>query len=110
MSMKLIIAVVNSDDASAVLGGLSKAGYSATRLSTTGGFLRAGNVTLLIGVEEEKVDDVIALIGEHSRSRKQMTVPAPAGGVEGRLIAMPVEITVGGATVFVIDVEKFVKL
>lgn len=110
MSMKLIIAVVNSDDASSVLNGLSRAGYSATKLSTTGSFLRAGNITLLIGVEEEKVDEVIALIGEHSSSRKQMTVPAPAGGVEGRLIAMPVEITVGGATVFVVDVEKFVKL
>ena len=73
MSMKLIIAVVNSDDASAVLGGLSKAGYSATRLSTTGGFLRAGNVTLLIGVEEEKVDEVIALIGEYSSSRARVS-------------------------------------
>ncbi len=108
--MKLIIAIVNRDDSAELIHKLSKAGFMSTRLSTTGGFLRAGNVTLLIGVEEEKVDEVIALIGEYSSSRKQMTVPAPAGGVEGRLIAMPVEITVGGATVFVIDVEKFVKL
>jgi len=110
MSMKLIIAIVNSDDAHAVLNAIAKAGFSATKLSTTGGFMRAGNTTLLIGIEEEKVDEVIALIGEHSSSRKQITAASPAGGIEGRLIAMPIEITVGGATVFVIDVDKFVKL
>ena len=53
--MKLIIAIINRDDAGAVIQNLSRNGFSSTRLSTTGGFLLAGNVTLLIGVEEERV-------------------------------------------------------
>ena len=57
--MKLIVAIINNDDANAVMSNLTKAGYSATRLNTSGGFLRAGNITLLIGVEKSKVDEVI---------------------------------------------------
>ena len=69
--MKLIVAIINNDDANAVMNAVTKAGYSATRLSTTGGFLRAGNVTLLLGVENNKVDEVINIIGEYSKQRKQ---------------------------------------
>ena len=82
---------------------------SSTRLSTTGGFLLAGNVTLLIGVEEERVQPAIDLIREQSHSRKQM-VPAITEMSYGFMPAMPVEVTVGGATVFVVDVERFERL
>ena len=51
---------------------LTKKGFSSTKLATTGGFLMAGNVTILIGVDEEKVQTVIDIIREHSHSRKQM--------------------------------------
>lgn len=108
MSMKLIIAIVHSDDAQAVLTEISRSGYSATRLSTSGGFMRAGNTTLLIGVEEEQVDEVIALIGKKARSHKQVVTSAAKG--EGSVASMPLEVKVGGATVFVVDVDKFVKL
>lgn len=108
MSMKLVIAIVHSDDANAVLNEISRSGYSATKLSTTGGFMRAGNTTLLIGVEEEQVDDVIALIGKKAHSHKQV-VTSPSKS-EGSVASMPFEVKVGGATVFVIDVDKFVKL
>ena len=60
--MKLVIAIINSDDCHAVLSEITHAGFSATKLSTSGGFLRAGNVTLLIGVEEERLDTLIDII------------------------------------------------
>ena len=107
--MKLIIAIINRDDAGAVIQNLSRNGFSSTRLSTTGGFLLAGHVTLLIGVEEERVQPAIDLIREQSHSRKQM-VPAITEMSYGFMPAMPVEVTVGGATVFVVDVERFERL
>ena len=106
--MKLIIAIVHSDDAQAVITEISRAGFSATKLSTTGGFMRAGNTTLLIGVEDTQVDEVIALIGKKAHSHKQV-VSAPAAS-EGAVKSVPLEVKVGGATVFVVDVDKFVKL
>ncbi len=109
MSMKLVIAIVHSDDAQAVLTEISKSGYSATKLSTTGGFMRAGNTTLLIGVEEAEVDNVIELIGKQAHSHKQI-VTSPAAKGEGGITTMPFEVKIGGATVFVVDVDKFVKL
>lgn len=107
--MKLIIAVINHDDAGAVTQNLSRNGFSSTRLSTTGGFLLAGNVTLLVGVEEDQVQAAIELIREYSHSRKQM-IPTATEMSYGYIPAMPVEVTIGGATVFVVDVERFEHL
>lgn len=107
--MKLIVAIINNDDSPSVLSELSSKGYGATKLSTSGGFLRAGNSTLLIGTEDEKVDDVISIISEFSSRRTQMVTPSPSFMAEG-FISRAVEVTVGGATVFVLDVEKFIKL
>ena len=108
--MKLVVATINSDDVNAVMSNLTKEGYSATKLNTSGGFLRAGNITLLIGVEAKKVDDVINIIGKHSSQRKKIT-PVNATYIgETMLTSMPVEVTVGGATIFVLDVEQFYKI
>ena len=107
--MKQIIAIINYDDANAVTRNLARNGFSSTRLSTTGGFLLASNVTLLIGVEEDQVQAVIDVIHKHSHSRKQM-VPAINEMSHSFMPVMPVEVTVGGATVFVVDVERFERL
>lgn len=108
--MKLVVAIINNDDVNAVMSNLTKEGYSATKLNTSGGFLRAGNITLLIGVEAKKVDDVINIIGKHSSQRKKIT-PVNATYIgETMLTSMPVEVTVGGATIFVLDVEQFYKI
>ncbi len=107
--MKLIVAIVNHDDANAVVQNLSGNGFSSTRLSTTGGFLLASNVTLLIGVRDDQVQTAIDLIQERSHSRRQM-VPALTEMSYGFMPVMPVEVTVGGATVFVVDVERFERL
>lgn len=108
--MKLIVAIINSDDANKVMSNLTKSGYSATKLNTSGGFLRAGNITLLIGVEKSKVDDVINIIGKHSSQRKKITPVNTTYVGESMLSSMPVEVAVGGATIFVLDVEQFYKI
>ena len=75
--MKLILAIINHDDVNAVTQNLTKRGFSSTKLATTGGFLMSGNVTILVGVDEEKVQTVIDIIKEQSHSRKQM-IPTTA--------------------------------
>ncbi len=107
--MKLLIAVINSDDAHNVLNEITKAGFYATKLSTTGGFLRAGNLTLLMGVDDDKVDELLEILRANCRKREELTpvVPTYSSGIVN---AIPVKITVGGATVFVLDVEQFHKM
>ena len=107
--MKLIYAIVSSDDSSAVSAALTQNGFFATKLASTGGFLKAGNTTFLICTEPENVGRVISIIAEHSKKRKQM-VPSSASYGVGMYTSFPVEVTVGGATVFVLDVERFEKL
>ena len=107
--MKLILAIVSNDDSSAVSHALSKEGFQSTRLATTGGFLRAGNTTLIVGTEDEKVDRAIEIIGQESKRRTEV-VPSTASYDIGRYASFPVEVQVGGATIFVLDVEKFMKL
>ena len=106
--MKLITAIVNKDDAKDVNVGLVTAGFMVTKLATTGGFLMAGNVTFLVGTEDEKVDECIEIIRKSS-SRRMEVVPAMSNyGAE--IASYPLEVTVGGATVFVTHVERFEKL
>ncbi len=106
--MKLILAIVNNDDSAMVSSGLTREGYSVTKLATTGGFLMSGNTTFLIGVEDNKVDAVVELISSFSKKRTQV-VPTSSYGV-GNYTSFPVEVTVGGATVFVLNVERMEKL
>ena len=106
--MKLILSIVNSDDARPLLEVLSREGQRATMVSTTGGFLREGNSTILIGVEDAQMDAVLSIIRENCQSRKQFVNPLPPIMEPGELyMPAPVEIEVGGATVFVLDVERF---
>ena len=107
--MKMILAVMDKEDASGVISNLTNGGFSVTRLSTTGGFLSSGNVTILVGVEDEKTGEVISVIREHSRSRTQL-IPTIMGNEASYISPMPVEVTVGGATVFVLNVEHFEKI
>ena len=103
------MAIVSGDDSSAVSAALTKARYSVTKLATTGGFLMSGNTTFLIGVNDDQVQDVIDIIAKHSKKRKQM-VPSSASYGVGMYTTYPVEVTIGGATIFVTDVTRFEKL
>ncbi len=108
--MKLIISIVNSDDARPLLDGLSHAGYRATMVSTTGGFLREGNSTVLIGVEDAVIQSVLDIIRANCHTRTQYVNPLPPIMEPGELyMPTPVEVQVGGATVFVLDVDRFEK-
>lgn len=107
--MKLILAIVSNDDAANVSTVLTKENYSVTRLATTGGFLKAGNTTIIVGTESAKVDNVIELIGQESKKRVEV-VPSSASYDLGRFASFPVEVEVGGATIFVLDIEQFLKL
>ena len=109
--MKLVIAIVHDEDARSLLEDLTKREFRVTKLASTGGFLKAGNTTVLVGVDDDEVDKVMEIIGENCQSRKEMvTSPAPVSGTTGVFIPYPVEVTVGGATVFVVDVEQFIKM
>ena len=109
--MKLVFAIIQDEDAQKLMNGLNRGGFMVTKLCSSGGFLKAGNTTLLVGVNEEYVSDVLKIIEEKSKSRKQMVntnVPnsATTGGL---MMPSPIEVTVGGATVFVIDVDQYTK-
>jgi len=109
--MKLIIAIVQDEDASRLISGLMSEGYRVTKLATTGGFLRSGNTTLLVGVEDDKLESAMAIIEKTCKSRKQIaTSPSPISGTTGVYVPYPIEVTVGGATIFVLDVEQFSKI
>ncbi|MEF9953299.1 MAG: cyclic-di-AMP receptor [Clostridium sp.] len=108
--MKLIIAIVHDDDASHVIGELNKADYQVTKLATTGGFLKAGNTTILTGVEDEQVPDVKKIIKDVCKTRKAtIAPPTSVVGGGGMYIPSPVEVTIGGATIFVLNVDEFEK-
>ncbi len=73
--------------------------------------MRAGNTTFLIGVDQERLDHAMELIEKACKSRKQVaTSPSPVAGSAGVYVPYPVEVTVGGATVFVMDIEQFKKI
>ena len=109
--MKLIIAIVQDEDSSRLINALMTDGFRVTKLATTGGFLRAGNTTLLVGVEDEKLPQAMEIVEKVCRSRKQVaTAPTPISGTTGMYMPFPVEVTVGGATIFVLDVEQFQKI
>ena len=107
--MKLVFAIINSDDAGAVAKALTQNGFSSTRLATTGGFLMSKNVTLMVGVDGEKVNEVIEIVKEYSHSRSQI-IPTSSGVGRDFPTGMPVEVRVGGATIFVVDVEQFQRV
>ena len=105
--MKLVFAIVNGDDANTVASELTNKGYIFTKLATKGGFLKAGNTTFLIGVEQTQVDDVVSTVREFSSKRVQHIPHLSA--IPGEAISMPMEVEVGGATIFVTDVSRFEK-
>lgn len=106
--MKLLLAIVNNDDSSAVANNLTAKGFIATKLSTTGGFLKAGNTTFLIGTDDDKVEAVMEIIKTYSHKRTQVVGDSTEFDLT-LFKSVPVEVTVGGAAIFVLDVENFVK-
>ena len=106
--MKLIMAIVQDKDSNRLANEFIDANIRATKLSSTGGFLKAGNSTFIIGIEDDRVQDALELIKKTCQSRKQY-VSTPMSldiSLDGQ-VPYPVEVEVGGATVFVLPIEGF---
>lgn len=109
--MKLVFAIVHSDDAPGLLDALTRRGYRATRINTAGGFLKESNATILLGVEDELQDEVLGVLQTNCQTRTQFVNPLPPVMEPGEFyMPYPVEVQIGGATVFVMDVEEVVPL
>lgn len=107
--MKLILAIVNNDDSSMLSNALTDAKFQVTKLATTGGFLKSGNTTFIMGIDDERVEEAIEVIGKYSKKRTEV-VPSTSTMDVGMYSTFPVQVTVGGATVFVLNIERFEKL
>jgi uncharacterized protein YaaQ len=106
--MKMIMAIVQDKDSNKVSAALAKASVQATRFNSAGSFLRSGNTTFMIGIDDERVEEVIDIIHETSHSRKQfMTPPLNMDSIADTASSFPIEVEVGGATVFVMPIESF---
>lgn len=106
--MKMVMAIVNNEDSRTLLDRLVRRGLSATVTSAAGGYLRIGNTILYVGVEEERLDEVLHVIREGCSRRIQYVTPLPPVMEPGEVhIPKPIEKQVGGATIFVLDVAHF---
>lgn len=106
--MKLVVSIVNNEDARPLIDGLMRKGHRTTMISTTGGFLREGNATLFVVTQDDKVDEVLSIIRENCHTRTQHVNPLPPVMEPGEMyLPTPIEVEVGGATVFVINVDRF---
>jgi uncharacterized protein YaaQ len=105
--MKLIYVIVRNIDSGDVTHALNKQGFYVTKLASTGGFLREGNTTLMIGTDADKVEEVIDIVKNTCGPRKQI-ISNPIG--PGEYAAMNVVVNVGGATIFVTEVDRFEKI
>jgi uncharacterized protein YaaQ len=109
--MKLILTIVQEKDSRRLMEALVAAEYQATMLASTGGFLREGNATILVGTEDNKVEDVLAVVQKTCHIREQLVSPLPPV-VEpvDSYITYPVKVQVGGAIVFVLDIVRMTKI
>ncbi|MBA9029207.1 MULTISPECIES: cyclic-di-AMP receptor [Bacillaceae] len=108
--MKMIIAIVQDKDSQRLLTELVDHNFRATKLASTGGFLKSGNTTFMIGTDDYRVDKALEVIKKNCQSREQLVAPvSPMGGNADSYVPYPVEIQVGGATVFVLPIEQFLQ-
>jgi uncharacterized protein YaaQ len=109
--MKLIVAIVHNEDAGALVDGLLDREYRATRLHSSGGFLKQSNATIIVAVEDDQVDTIVDIVRDTCTSRTQIVNPMPPIMEPGEFfMPYPLEVEVGGATVFVLPVERFERL
>jgi uncharacterized protein YaaQ len=109
--MKLVMAIVQQKDAGKLIDALNESEIQATVLASTGGFLREGNSTILTGIDDSLVEKVISVIGRVCHRREQLMTPIPPV-VEpvDSYVTYPVKVEVGGAIVFVLNVEKMERI
>lgn len=107
--MKLVLAIMSKEDSGVVMNALTEERIQVTKLATTGGFLKSGNTTLITGVEDSKVKKVIDIISKCSSKRTQV-MPSAMPMDMSVMNPLTFEVTVGGATIFVLDVQQYEKV
>jgi uncharacterized protein YaaQ len=109
--VKLVLAIVHNEDAGALVDALLQREYRTTRLQSSGGFLKQSNATVVVGADDDKVEDVLSIVRDTCTSRTQVVTPMPPIMEPGEFfMPYPIEVEVGGATVFVLPVERFERL
>ncbi len=104
--MKLLVAIIQDEDYGFLIDDLTESGFRVTKLSSTGGFLKNGNSTLLIGVNDDKVEECLSIIEKNCKKRTVPTNHINIPFTEGSDMPYPIEVKVGGAVVFIVDVER----
>lgn len=108
--MKLIIAIVQDQDILSLIDDLTEREFRVTKLASTGGFLKSGNTTLLMGVEEELVPEAVKIIEDNCKTREITTSLLTVSMPGDTYIPYPLEVQVGGATLFILDVDQYIKI
>ena len=107
--MKLLFAFIQNEDVKTLTRALIKCDINVTRISSSGGFLSSGNSTLMIGVEKDQLQDTLDIIKKYSHKRGTAMAAQTISSIQGIAAPLPISVTIGGATVFVVDVESFYK-
>jgi uncharacterized protein YaaQ len=105
---RLCVIIVSDQDADVLMQRLVEMGFPATKIGSTGGFLRRGNATVLSGVDEASVDRVVQLVREECHARREFVpVQALPFVADGGFASDPIEVRAGGAVMFVLNIERF---
>ena len=105
--MKLVIAIVQDEDSENLIRNLNENNFKVTKISSTGGFLKAGNVTILSGIEDEELGKFMQILEENSKTREVKRTIQPVNIPGQAMIPVPITVKVGGATIFVTNVVDF---
>lgn len=107
--MKLIIAIVQDEDSTILIDELMEEGFRVTKLASTGGFLKSGNTTLLLGIDDEaEIERCLEIINRNSKKR-EVTSTLMNLSIQGDgYMPYPLEVTVGGANIFILDVDEHI--
>jgi len=105
--VKLVIAIVQDEDSENLIRSLNENNFKVTKISSTGGFLKAGNVTILSGIEDDELDKFMGILEENSKTREVKRTIQPVNIPGQAMIPVPITVKVGGATIFVTDVVDF---
>jgi uncharacterized protein YaaQ len=109
--MKLVVAIVHNEDAGALVDALLEREHRATRLHSSGGFLKQSNATIIVGVDDDRVEEILGIVRDTCTARTQTVNPMPPIMEPGEFfMPYPLEVEVGGATVFILPVERFERL
>lgn len=108
--MKLIVAVIQHEDEDGLVQELEQHDIGATRIGSSGGFLRASNVTLLIAVNDDQVDAVLEYLKKHCKRRTRQLHPLLPNLEARERFLGTISVEVGGAIVFVLPVDRLEKI